>query len=107
MLFRFGVSSISGDRPYMEDRYVVEKDLLKNPELMAISPGKEIIHNPVLSFGHVSALPAVMAFLAVYDGHNGEYVAEILMQVCNKLITIVITPWYPFNILDCRFSTSN
>ena len=79
----------------MEDRFVVERDLCSNSDLMAISPERGAVSNPTLSFEHVTALPPVMAFLAVYDGHNGAYVADILMQVRGLVIYYCLLGYDP------------
>jgi hypothetical protein len=57
---RFGSAEISGDRSYMEDR------IFTNPCLEGSESSNQI------------------AFFGVFDGHNGEYVAEALQDRMRK-----------------------
>jgi serine/threonine protein phosphatase PrpC len=63
----FGVSGVVGDRPYMEDRAYGVHEILSDKE-----------------YGS-------MSLFAVFDGHNGEYVAETLMQQFHEHLVFNLT----------------
>eukprot|EP01035_Chromulina_nebulosa_P018133 gene18133-23787_t len=90
---RFGEFSLIGARTYMEDRNFCHPDiisLVKSP-----SPSNKIDKN--LHFFLANKLNELdittMSFLSVYDGHNGEYVAETLKQYLHlSFLSHIVNP---------------